>query len=243
MKALYNITYGLYILTAKNKKANGCIINTLMQVTSEPTQISITVNKNNYTTQLIKETGKFNVSLLDETTSFDTIKHFGFASGKDTDKFANFENYEIAKNGIPYITKHTNSYLSAKVVSSTDVGTHITFVAEVVDDAVLNNNAPVTYAYYLNHIKPKQKNVQKNSYVCRICGYVHEADTLPSDFVCPICKHGATDFEQKQTNTTSNPKAKTTKTYTCPICGYSETSTEPVEKCIICGAPMSEKVD
>lgn len=238
MKALYNITYGLFVLTAKDTRPNGCIINTLMQVTSEPTQISITINKNNFTTDIIKKTGAFSVSILDQTTEFEIIKRFGFASGKTTNKFENFDGFEIANNGIPYITKNTNSYLSAKVVSATDVGTHITFVAEVLEDVVLNNNQPLTYAYYLKHIKPQPQASNKNAYVCRICGYVHEADTLEKDFVCPICKHGATDFELK---TKEKPQENKPKTYSCPICGYKETSTTPVEKCIICGARMTEE--
>ena len=138
MKALFNIPYGLYVLTAKDEKDNGCIINTLQQVTSNPTRISITVNKDNYTTKMIEQTGEFNVSILDKTVTFDLIKNFGFASGKEVNKFENFKDYELAKNGVVYITQHTNSYLSAKVVSQTDVGTHITFVADVTEDVVLS---------------------------------------------------------------------------------------------------------
>ena len=145
MKALYNIPYGLYVLTAKDGKDNGCIINTLQQVTSSPEKISITINKDNYTTQMIEKTGVFNVSILNEKTSFDLIKRFGFSSGKDTDKFEGFLGFDRAENGTTYITENTNSYLSAKVVSKTDVGTHITFVAEVTADVVLNDTKSVTY--------------------------------------------------------------------------------------------------
>lgn len=197
MKALFNIPYGLYVLTAKDEKDNGCIINTLQQVTSNPTRISITVNKDNYTTKMIQKTGVFNVSILDKTVTFDLIKNFGFSSGKDTYKFEEFNDYEIAENGVSFITKHTNSYLSAKVVSQTDVGTHITFVADVTADVVLNENESVTYSYYLQNIKPKQEQQKKNSYVCTICGYVYEGDELPKDFICPICKHGAEVFEKQ----------------------------------------------
>ena len=197
MKALFNIPYGLYVLTAKDEKDNGCIINTLQQVTSSPTRISITVNKDNYTTKMIEKTKVFNVSILDKSVSFDLIKNFGFASGKDVNKFENFNDYKLAENGVVYITKHTNSYLSAKVVSQTDVGTHITFVADVTEDVVLSQTESVTYDYYLKNIKPKPEEKTKNSYVCSICGYVYEGEELPKDFICPICKHGVEVFEKK----------------------------------------------
>ncbi len=195
MKALYNIPYGLFVLTAKDDKDNGCIINTLQQVTSSPEKISITINKDNYTTQMIERTGVFNVSILNEKTSFDLIKRFGFLSGKDTDKFEGFSGFDRAENGATYITENTNSYLSAKVVSKIDVGTHITFIAEVTADVVLNDTKSVTYEYYLNNIKPKPQQTKKSAYVCKICGYVYEGETLPEDFICPLCKHGAADFE------------------------------------------------
>ena len=197
MKALFNIPYGLYVLTAKDEKDNGCIINTLQQVTSSPTRISITVNKDNHTTKMIEKTKVFNVSILDKTVTFDLIKNFGFASGKEVNKFENFKDYELAKNGVTYITQHTNSYLSAKVVSQTDVGTHITFVADVTEDVVLSQTESVTYDYYLKNIKPKPEEKTKNSYVCSICGYVYEGEELPKDFICPICKHGVEVFEKK----------------------------------------------
>ncbi len=244
MKALYNITYGLFILTAKTNKYNGCVINTLQQVTSSPTRISITINKDNYTTKMIEETNEFNVSILDNSLTFDLIQRFGFASGKDTNKFENFNDYKIAKNGIPYITKHVNSYISAKVVSKTDLGSHYLFVADITDDVVLALTEPVTYAYYLNNIKPKSEPKKKKVYVCRICGYVYEGDELPSDFVCPICKHGAEDFElqevspetNNQTQESNQSNKEKTEKYYCPYCGNLED--QETEKCIICGAKM-----
>ena len=197
MKAIFNIPYGLYIVTVKGEKYNGCVINTLQQVTSNPTRISITINKDNFTTSEIEKTGEFNVSILDTTTDFALIKHFGFSSGKDTNKFENFDDFSLAQNQIPYITKSTNSYIAAKVVSSYDVGTHITFVADVVDDIVLNQNETLTYSYYLNNIKPKPEITTKKSYVCKICGYVYEGDNMPDDYICPLCKHGKEYFEEK----------------------------------------------
>ena len=197
MKALFNIPYGLYVLTAKDEKDNGCIINTLQQVTSSPAQISITVNKDNLTTKMIQKTSVFNVSILDRSVSFDLIKNFGFVSGKNANKFENFKNYKVAKNGVLYIAQSTNSYISAKVVSQTDVGTHITFVAEVTEAVVLKETESVTYDYYLKNIKPKPDEKAKNSYVCSICGYVYEGGELPKDFVCPLCKHGSEVFKKK----------------------------------------------
>lgn len=252
MKAVHNISYGLYVLTANTEKQNGCIINTLMQVTStNPTIISVTVNKENYTCYQIKKTGSFNVSILDMSASFDIIKRFGFASGKDTDKFEGFLDFKIANNGIAYITKSTNAFISAKVVSQVDIGTHITFFAEITEEQILSSNKPITYAYYLENVKPKpeSKPAGKVVHICRICGYVYEGDPLPKDFICPLCKHGAEDFdrvEQKlEPKVESKPEKPTgnkgKKTYVCPVCGYEEESDTKPEKCIICGAEMVEK--
>ena len=194
MKALHNISYGLYVLTAKTLNPNGCIINTLIQLTSSPKQVAITVNKENFTTKMIEETGVFNVSILDETTSFDLIKHFGFISGKSSDKFLNFKDFALAQNGVPYLTKHANSYISAVVKQKIDVGSHIMFVAEVTDDVVLGNEKSLTYAKYLSDLK-KPLNQMQGKYRCKVCGYVYEGNQLPDDFICPICKHPAEDFE------------------------------------------------
>lgn len=230
MNALFNIGYGLYVLTAKTEKLNGCIINTLQQVTSNPQRISITVNKDNYTTKMIEQTGKFNVSILDISAKFDVFERFGFSSGKDVNKFDSFNDYKFANNGIPYITKYTNSYIGAKVVDKLDVGTHIIFIVDIEEELILSDKESVTYAYYHKNIKPKPK-VQNNAYVCKICGYVHNGDNLPEDFVCPICKHGSEAFELQ---------AKEEK-YVCPICGYSEYSAKEIETCIICGAKMNKE--
>lgn len=237
MNALFNISYGLYILTAKTDKYNGCVINTLMQVTSNPNRISITVNKNNYTTQMIEETGEFNVSVLDKTLNFDLIKRFGFSTSKNTNKFDNFYDFKLAQNKIPYITKHTNSYFSAKVVDKLDVGTHIIFVADVLESTVILNNESVTYSYYQQNIKPKPENTNKQSYVCKVCGYVHIGDELPDNFVCPICKHGVEAFEKQTTQANITTKKK----YICSTCGYIEESDTPIDTCIICGAKMIEQ--
>ena len=250
MKAVHNITYGLYVLTANTEKQNGCVINTLMQITSStPTRISISVNKDNFTTSQIKKTGVFNVSILDMTTGFDLIKRFGFSSGKDTNKFDGFSGYKIASNGVAYITQNTNAFISAKVVSEVDNGTHITFFADITEESVLSNEKPITYVHYLENIKPKpeSKPAGKVVYVCRICGYVYEGDPIPKDFICPLCKHGVEDFDRvvqgdtKSEEKNEEPKSSGKKVYVCPVCGYEEESETKPEKCIICGAEMVEK--
>lgn len=199
MTAMFKLTYGLFVVTAKDgDKDNGCITNTAAQVTSDPNRISLTVNKTNYTHDMIVKTGVFNVSILSEKAVFDTFKHFGFQSGRDVDKFADYTDCERAANGIFYITKGTNAYLSAKVVQAVDLGTHTMFIADVTDGQVLTQDASTTYTYYQTNIKPAPQppKSKKTTWVCQICGYVYEGDELPADFVCPWCKHGPADFKK-----------------------------------------------
>ena len=198
MNVMFNISYGLYILSAKTEKANGCVINALSQVTSTPNRIMIAINKNNLTTSQILKTKKFNVSILNEEANFDLIKRFGFASGKDTDKFEDFNGYKTAENGIPYITEGTNSYISAEVVVVRDLGTHYEFLADVTKEVSLNEIPSITYAYYQKNIKPKVTQKKKVVYICSVCGYVYEGDPLPEDFVCPLCLHDATYFVKSE---------------------------------------------
>ncbi|MEE1313118.1 MAG: flavin reductase [Lachnospiraceae bacterium] len=197
-KAMFKIGYGLYILTAKDgEKDNGCVINTAMQVTSTPNRISVTVNKNNYTHDIIMKTGVFNVSILSQKATFDVFKHFGFQSGRDVDKFADMKNAKRSENGLYYVTGVTNAYISAQVIHKLDLGTHTMFIADVTDAEVLDDAPTTTYDYYQSHIKPKPEVKKKvTGYVCKICGYIYEGDPLPEDFICPICKHGAADFEK-----------------------------------------------
>lgn len=195
MNVMFNISYGLYILTAKTEKLNGCVINALSQVTSTPNRIIIAINKNNFTTEQILKTKKFNVSILNEETNFDLIKRFGFTSGKNINKFEDFSDYKIAENEIPFITQGTNSYISAEVLEVRDLGSHYEFLAEVTKEVSLNDIPSITYSYYQSNIKPKQANSNKKVvYVCSVCGYVYEGDPLPEDFICPICKHDAKYF-------------------------------------------------
>ena len=197
--AMFRIGYGLYVLTAKeNGFDNGCIINTVSQVTSDPNRITVAVNKANKTHDMILSSGEFNVSILSTSATFDIFKAFGFRSGKDVDKFADFDSVERSNNGLYYITGMTNAYISAKVINATDLGTHTLFLADVTDCDVLSDATSVTYDYYHKVIKPKPevKKMSKTYYRCKICGYIHESDVLPADFVCPLCKHPASDFEK-----------------------------------------------
>jgi len=196
--ALFKLSYGLFILTAKDgDKDNGCIINTVTQITASPVRISIAVNKANFTHDIILKTGAFNVSVLSEGAPFSVFKHFGFQSGKNTDKFADCDNSKRAENGILYAPEYANAVICAKVSQSIDYGTHTLFIADVTQAFTLSGAPSVTYQYYFNNIKPKPQPLKesKKGFVCKICGYVYEGDTLPDGFICPLCKHSAVDFE------------------------------------------------
>ena len=196
--AMFKLSYGLFVLTAKDgEKDNGCIINTVMQVTDVKKRIAIAVNKANYTHDMIKKTGVFNVSVLTTEAPFKLFKQFGFQSGRDTDKFAEGGAEVRTANGLRYVPEYANAVISGKVVEEHEYDTHTLFVAEVTEAAVLSNVPSVTYQYYFDHIKPQpQPTTEKTGYVCKICGYIYEGDTLPEDFICPLCKHGAADFEK-----------------------------------------------
>lgn len=192
MSTMYSLTYGLFVLTASEDALdNGCIINTAIQQTSAPNRISVTVNKGNLTCDMIARTGLFNVSILSENAPFFLYQHFGFQSGRNAQKFAG--QITRAENGVAYLSKYTCGYLSGRVVQSVDLGTHMLFIADVTEMKTLSDEKPVTYSYYQSNVKPKPE--KKKGYVCRICGYVYEGESLPDDFICPLCKHGADDFE------------------------------------------------
>ena len=199
-KAMYQLTYGLFVLAAKDgEKDNGCIINTAGQVTSTPNIISIAVNKDNFTHDMIMESGRFNISILSEKANFETFQHFGFQSGRTADKFDGYQACKRSDNGIYYITEGTNAYISASVEQTIDLGSHTMFIASVEDMEVLSSDPSATYAYYQDSIKPKPEKKAsggKTAWRCTVCGYVYEGEELPSDFICPICKHPASDFEK-----------------------------------------------
>ena len=195
--ALYKIGYGLYVLTANDGgKDNGCIINTVMQVTSDPIPTGvITVNKQNYTHDMIARSKRFNVSMLTTETPFDLFKRFGFQSGSTVDKFEGFAGTQRAENGVLYLSEHTNAYLSFAVTDMIDFGSHTMFRGDITGGELTGAGESVTYGYYQQHIKPKpQAAPSATGYRCVICGYIYEGDPLPADFICPICKHGASDF-------------------------------------------------
>ncbi len=195
--ALFKFSYGLYVLTARQgDRDNGCIINTAGQLTNTPLQIQIAVNKQNLTHDMILETGVFNVSVLTQEATFWVFQHYGFQSGRDVDKFAGLPEARTA-NGLRYIQGCTNAVISGKVISAVDCGTHTLFVAEVTEAQVLSQEPSATYQYYFDHIKPKPAPAKKESWVCKICGYVYEGEELPEDFICPLCKHGAEAFEKQ----------------------------------------------
>ena len=181
-KAMMKLSYGLFVLTAKTgEKINGCITNTAIQVTTEPNQIAFAVNKANLTHDMVKESGRFVISIISEKAEFSLFKHFGFQSGRNVDKFADFDSYKLTESGIPYITAGINAY--------------------VTDMEVLTEDASATYAYYHANIKPKPQEVKKTEegkviWRCTICGYEYEGDPIPDDFICPWCKHPASDFER-----------------------------------------------
>ena len=201
-KAMHAITYGLFVLTAKQEnRHNGCIINTAMQVTTEPNRISITVNKANHTHDMLMETDDFTVSVISEDADFDLFKHFGFQSGKDTDKFSGFDDVREAKNGTLVVTKGTNAYISGKISDRIDLGSHTMFIADVVDGEILSDEKSASYEFYQKNIKPVRNAKEgekdgKTVWVCTVCGYEYEGEEIPSDFVCPWCKHPASDFEK-----------------------------------------------
>lgn len=200
-QALFKLSYGLFVLTARDgEKDNGCIINTAIQAASTPNQLSICVNKANYTHDMIVKTGIFTVSILTQKASFDIFKRFGFASGRDVDKFADYAECKRGENSVYYITEATNAYISVKVSKTEDLGSHTIFVGEITDMEVLSEEPSVTYAYYFQHIKPKPEASAspsgKTVWRCKICGYEYEGEEIPEDYICPICKHPASDFEK-----------------------------------------------
>lgn len=199
-KAMFQLTYGLFVLTARmGEKDNGCIINTAGQVTAAPNRISITVNKDNLTHDMVMESGKFNLSVISERADFELFRRFGFQSGRTADKFAGYSSCRRSGNGIYYITEGTNAYISAVTEQTIDLGTHTMFIASVEDMDLLADAPSATYAYYHSSIKPKpEKSMESGRTVwrCTVCGYVYEGEELPEDFVCPVCRHPASDFEK-----------------------------------------------
>ena len=195
MTALFNIGYGLYVVTSNDgTKDNGLIVNTVTQVTNTPNRIAVTINKQNYSHHVIRQSGEMNVCCLDVTAGFDVFQRFGFQSGRTADKFAGIEELR-SDNGLRFLPHHSNSFMSLKVQQYVDLDTHGMFICDVTEARVLTTNETMTYTYYQNHVKPKPETKGKKGYVCKVCGWVYEGEELPADIVCPLCKHGAADFE------------------------------------------------
>ena len=193
--ALFKIGYGLYVVTCNDgKKDNGLIVNTVSQVTSTPNRIAVTINKDNYSHHVIKQSGILNINCLAEDAPFSIFEKFGFVSGRNVDKFAG-EEVLRSDNGLVFLSRYINAFMSLKVEQYVDLGTHGMFICSVSEARVLSDKNTMTYTYYQNHVKPKPQTEGKKGFVCKICGYVYEGDTLPEDFICPLCKHGAADFE------------------------------------------------
>ena len=196
LSALHNIGYGLYLVTSNDsKKDNGLIVNSVTQLTDSPVKIGVTINKNNYSHHIISQTRKMNVCCLTVDTPFTIIETFGFNSGRNTNKFENIA-YEKSDNNLAYLPKYINSYMSLEVVEIIDLGSHSLFICQVTESRVLSNKESMTYAYYHAKVKPSVNVDGIKGYVCKICGFVYEGETLPDDYICPLCKHGAIDFEK-----------------------------------------------
>ena len=198
LTALFNIGYGLYVVTCHDgKKDNGLIVNTVTQVTNTPNRIAVTINKENYSHHVIKQSGKMNINCLSTEAPFAVFEKFGFASGRNTDKFEGCEPLR-SDNGLIFLPRNINSFMSLKVEQYIDLDTHGMFICSVTEARVLSDKETMTYTYYQNNVKPRPETEGKKGFVCKVCGYVYEGDTLPEDFVCPLCKHGAQDFEAIQ---------------------------------------------
>ena len=195
LSALFNIGYGLYVVTSNDgKKDTGLVANAITQITNTPNRISVTINKGNYTHDVIKENGKMIVNCLSEDAPFSLIETFGFKSGRDVNKFANIKPY-YADNGLPFLPRHINSFMSLNVEQYIDFGTHGMFICLVDESRVISDAPSMTYNYYMEHVKPKPETEGKKGFVCKVCGWIYEGEELPEDIICPLCKHGASDFE------------------------------------------------
>lgn len=195
LSALFNLGYGLYVVTSNDgKKDNGLIVNTVSQVTNMPNRIAVTINKENYSHHIIKQTGIMNVNCLSTDAPFSVFETFGFQSGRTVDKFASCEPFR-SDNGLVFLPKYINSFMSLKVMQYVDFDTHGMFICEITEARVISDRETMTYTYYQKHVKPKPQTEGRKGYVCKVCGYVYEGEELPEDFICPLCKHTAADFE------------------------------------------------
>lgn len=195
-KALSQLSYGLYVAASKyDKKMNGCIVNTVMQVTSDPLQTAVAINKNNLTCEIVQKSNMLSLSVLSETAPFSLFQHFGFQSGRTTDKFVNYP-FALTKQELPYLKDHTTAFIDCKVKDVIDLGTHMLFITSVNDCELLSGEKAMTYSFYHDFVKPRPEASSAKGWRCTVCGYVYEGEELPPDFICPWCKHGVEDFEK-----------------------------------------------
>ena len=241
-KAFYKLSYGLFLLTARQDgRDNGCIINTAIQAANDPKRLSICVINKNLTREMIDATGVFNVSVLTEDVPFEVYKRFGMQSGRDADKFAGCAHAGArTENGLRYAPEAANAVFSCKVTESRDLGSHTLYIGEVTEAMVLSNAPSATYAYYQSHVKPRPAAApSKSGWRCKVCGYIYEGETLPADFVCPLCKHGAEDFERIEAsvpNSIINEGEKSMKKFVCKVCGYIYEGEAAPAECPVCHA-------
>ena len=249
IKALYNLTYGVYLMSAnENGKDNACIINTAVQVANNPTRISVAAIKGNLTHDMIVATGKLNLSALSVDAPFSLFEHFGMQSGRNVDKFATFTDVARSENGLLYLTKYATAFLSLNVVESHDLGSHTLFIGELVDAEVLDKAENCTYGYYQTVIKASAtKPVAKTGWRCTVCNHVYEGENLPDDYICPICKHGKEDFEKIGGEATSKveevkPEATVggSKKFVCSVCGYVHEGDSAPDQCPVCKVPSDK---
>ena len=195
LTALFRIGYGLYVVTSNDgKKDNGLIVNTVIQLTDTPNRVAVNINKANYSHHVIKQTGMLNVNCLSTEAPFSVFQQFGFQTGRSVDKFAG-QTVRRSDNGLVFLDKYINAFMSLKVEDYVDLGTHGMFICSVTEARVMSNQDTMTYTYYQNNVKPKPETEGKKGFVCKVCGYIYEGDELPADYICPLCKHGAADFE------------------------------------------------
>lgn len=237
-KVTRKLSYGVYLLTAREDgRDNACIINTAVQTASEPTRISLAVIKGNLTCGMIQRTGLCNLSAITEDAAFSLFQRFGMRSGRDGDKFEGFSDVARSGNGLYYLTAHSNSFMSLKIVDCQDLGSHMLFIGELTDGEILSDAPTATYAYYQDVIKNRalkeEASQVKTGWRCVVCGYVYEGETLPPDFVCPVCLHGAEDFEPVG----STPEERAPDKWVCTVCGYVYEGPEPPERCPLCNVP------
>ncbi len=245
-RALWKLTYGLYLLTARQDgRDNGCIINTAVQVAENPVRVSVAVIRGGLTHDMIRATGRFTVTALTVDAPFPLFQHFGMQSGRTADKFAGRSDVARGENGLLYLTDNACGHIGCTVIQQVDLGTHTLFIGEVTEGSVLSDRPACTYAYYQSDIKRKPAPLQKKGWICSVCGFVYEGDEVPEDFICPLCRHGRKDFVPAQGASSPAP-AKADESvadgakWVCSVCGYVHEGQEPPEMCLVCKVPAEK---